>query len=260
MKKVAVLCLVMALLLAGCGNEEEKNKVEVSEVTAQPTDTETQQKIYFEKKVNLGFEKETTIQLSADENAVSGKKLWMDDNCVDLTEKEELQDESCNHVKVLTNDFDDDGVQEILVLFYGGASGTFQQFCMVKYENEDWHIVDETFSQLESSSVKIQKQTDRKIKLSVTNTAFEKVIELPKKTKIKNEEDIHIECRLFQLSGNKIIVGLRLLADSENGELLGDIRQEICFDSATQKLKMSKIEYLSKARAKKEKYETLSVQ
>jgi uncharacterized lipoprotein YehR (DUF1307 family) len=36
--------------------------------------------------------------------------------------------------------------------------------------------------------------------------------------------------------------------------------EEKNFDSATQKLKMSKIEYLSKARAKKEKYETLSVQ
>ncbi len=156
---------------------------------------------------------------------------------------------------MLTNDFDNDGIQEILLLFYGGAGGTFQQFCLLKYENKVWNIVDEDFLLPDSSLVKIKKQAKGKIKIELTNTAFEKVIDLPQNTNIRNESDIHIACRLFKLSGTKIILGLRLLNQGDDGDLLGDIRQEIYFDSVSRKLKLSKTEYLSKGKAKREKYE-----
>ncbi len=259
MKKMAILGIGIVLLLTGCnyhgGNGAGVNKVEESKTVKQSAVTQMKQQIYFEKKVKIGLGKASTIQLAADENAVSGKKLLINGNAVDLSKKSELQNENCNHVKLLTNDFDNDGIQEILLLFYGGAGGTFQQFCLLKYGNKVWNIVDEDFLLPDSSLVKIKKQAKGKIKIELTNTAFEKVIDLPQNTNIRNESDIHIACRLFKLSGTKIILGLRLLNQGDDGDLLGDIRQEIYFDSVSQKLKLSKTEYLSKGKAKREKYE-----
>lgn len=263
MKKIMVLWVGVVLLLAGCNHADQKvegskaveNRVATKSAVSQSSETEKDQQIYIEKKINLGLGEESTIQLVADEDAVSGKKLLINGTVVDLTAKSELQDEGCNHVKLLTNDFDQDGVQEILVLFYGGAGGSFQQFCMLKYQNKDWNIVDEDFTPLDSSFVKIKKQTNSTLKLEVTNASFEKKIDLPKNTNIKDESDIHIECRLFQLSGTKIILGLRLLDQSDDGNVLGDIRQEIRFDPASQKLELTKTKYLSKDQLKGEEYE-----
>ena len=123
---------------------------------------------------------------------------------------------------------------------------------MLKYKNGVWNTVDENFSPLDSSCVRIKKQANRKIKIEVTNTAFEKVIALPHNMDIRNESDIHVDCRLFKLSGTKIILGLRL---SNQGDVLGDIRQEVCFDPISQKLTLSKTEYLPQDRVKREKYE-----
>ena len=82
MKRI-VLWIGIALLLVGCnymGNREEenraeKNRAEENRVVTQSAVTQKKQQIYCEKKVDLGLGEESTIQLTADEDAVSGKKL-----------------------------------------------------------------------------------------------------------------------------------------------------------------------------------------
>ena len=71
-----------------------------------------------------------------------GKKdiLKIDEESISLSDEKDLYF-NFNFCKLKAKDFDADGIKEILVLFYGGASGTFQDFCMVKYDGVKWMSV-----------------------------------------------------------------------------------------------------------------------
>ena len=143
MKKMVVLGVCVCVFATGCQGVEKESQnggnVTGQETqkpeTSKPEASDKKAEVYYETKVDLGQKTASDIRLTAESDAVSGKKFYVDGEEIDLSAKENLKTENCQHVNVFTEDIDQDGTKDIIVAFYGGAGGTFQQFCMMKR----WH-------------------------------------------------------------------------------------------------------------------------
>ena len=86
----------------------------------------------------MGFQNKTAVKLES--NDEKNLLLKIDEESINLSEEKDLYF-NFDFCKLKAKDFDADGIKEILVLFYGGAGGTFQDFCMVKYDGVKWKSV-----------------------------------------------------------------------------------------------------------------------
>lgn len=258
MKKTVVLGVCVCVLATGCrgvekesqsgktvtGQEIQKSETHKSE-TPKPEASDKKAEVYYEKKVDLGQKTASDIRLTAESDAVSGKKFYVDGEEIDLSAKENLKTENCQHVNVFTEDIDQDGTKEIIVAFYGGAGGTFQQFCMMKKIDKKWKVVEGEGTPLDSSLIQIEKKTFQKIMVKVTNCDFEKEISLSEKDKIEDVSDIHTEGDLFNVTKEGIVIDTLLLNQAKEGKELGKIEQKICYDEKTKQLKITETKFVS---------------
>lgn len=238
MKKAIVLGICICVLATGCQNAETGSE---KEITKTEQDNK-EQKVYLEKGADLGLNKQSSIRLVAESDGMSGKKLYVDNEEIDLTQKIDSQ-ENCQHVQVFTQDIDKDGRKEIVTAFYGGAGGTVQQFCMLKYFDGEWKIVEEKEAPLDSSVIEIEKKSSKKVVIKVTNSDFEQEIFLADKDKIRDVSDVHIEARSLEVSKTGISVSAVLINQAHEGKLLGNIQQKLCYDSKTKKLKIKETKF-----------------
>lgn len=258
MKKTVVLGVCICVLATGCqgvekelqsgktvtGQKIQKSETQKSE-TPKPEPSDKKGEVYYEKKVDLGQKTTADIRLTAESDAVSGKKFYVDGEEIDLSAKENLKTENCQHVNVFTEDIDQDGTKEIIVAFYGGAGGTFQQFCMMKKIDKKWKAVEGEDAPLDSSLIQIEKKTSQKIMVKVTNCDFEKEISLSEKDKIEDVSDIHTEGDLFNVTKEGIVIDTLLLNQAQEGKELGKIEQKICYDEKTKQLKITETKFVS---------------
>ena len=245
MKKAMVLGICICVLATGCQNAgqglEQKAAKSVQE-TQQSEKDNKEPKVYLEKGADLGLNKQSSIRLVAESDGMSGKKLYVDNEEIDLTQTIDPQ-ENCEHVQVFTQDLDKDGRKEIVTAFYGGAGGTVQQFCMLKYFDGEWKIVEESEAPLDSSVIEIEKKSSKKVVIKVTNSDFEQEIFSADKDKIRDVSDVHIEARSLEVSETGISVSALLINQAQEGKLLGNIQQKLCYDSKTKKLKIKETKF-----------------
>lgn len=137
MKKL-IIGAICIILLTGCGSEKNVKQQDTKQVEQQVENNANLQKTYQEKEFDLGFQNKTAVKLESNDE----KKLFLkiDEESINLSEEKDLYF-NFNFCKLKAKDLDADGIKEILVLFYGGASGTFQDFCMVKYNGMKWMSV-----------------------------------------------------------------------------------------------------------------------
>ena len=253
MKKIMVLGVCVCVLATGCRGVEKElqsgktvtgQEIQKSE-TPKPEPSDKKGEVYYEKKVDLGQKTTADIRLTAESDAVSGKKFYVDGEEINLSAKENLKTENCQHVNVFTEDIDQDGTKEIIVAFYGGAGGTFQQFCMMKKIDKKWKAVEGEDAPLDSSLIQIEKKTSQKIMVKVTNCDFEKEISLSEKDKIEDVSDIHTEGDLFNVTKEGIVIDTLLLNQAKEGKELGKIEQKICYDEKTKQLKITETKFIS---------------
>ena len=258
MKKMIVLGACVCVFATGCqgvekelqnggnvtGQETQKPETQKPE-TPKPEASDKKAEVYYETKIDLGQKTASDIRLTAESDAVSGKKFYVDGEEIDLSAKENLKTENCQHVNVFTEDIDQDGTKEIIVAFYGGAGGTFQQFCMMKKIDKKWKLVEGEDTPLEASLIQIEKKSSQKIMVKVTNCDFEKEISLSEKDKIEDVSDIHIEGDLFNVTKEGIVIDTLLLNPAQEAKELGKIAQKICYDEKTNKLKITETKLVS---------------
>lgn len=137
MKKL-IIGAICIILLTGCGSEKNVKQQDTKQVEQQVENNANLQKTYQEKEFDLGFQNKTAVKLES--NDEKNLFLKIDEESINLSEEKDLYF-NFNFCKLKAKDLDADGIKEILVLFYGGASGTFQDFCMVKYDGVKWMSV-----------------------------------------------------------------------------------------------------------------------
>ena len=134
----AMTVLMAATLCVGCGSEKNVKQQDTKQVEQQVENNANLQKTYQEKEFDLGFQNKTAVKLES--NDEKNLFLKIDEESINLSEEKDLYF-NFNFCKLKAKDLDADGIKEILVLFYGGAGGTFQDFCMVKYDGVKWKSV-----------------------------------------------------------------------------------------------------------------------
>ena len=130
-KRYLVLMVSILVLLFGCGG---RNHLTETKNTYPPEKTDIAKEIYWEKKEDLGFQKTSTVHLESNKDN-SGLKIVIDGYPVSLENEKELTYQNFDFTKMIKKDFDEDGIMEIVILFYGR---TFENFRVIKYDGKTW--------------------------------------------------------------------------------------------------------------------------
>ena len=255
MKKVfVILSISIMLLMSGC---EEKENINESNNTTSEEQSETMKEIYWKRVENLGMQKSSTIQLESNTDR-SGLKLVIDEYQVNLENEKEIMNENYNFTKMIKNDFDKDGIMEIILLFFGGSGGTYQDFRMIKFNGEKWEVVSMDLDDVNRTSfVKVKALKNNFVQIDVENTDYEEIVKLSKNKYLAKEGEqaiIGVSYRFFELYDNEIIVADRLYIKSV-GNAFGDVRQRIRLDEKGTKLILGETSYIPIKEAQKRSYE-----
>lgn len=252
----------MGLVAVGCGKQE--NGSEQATLTAEAAVQETvsddagddgknepadksEKETYWERTEDLGLPKESDVRLQSN-SGHSGLKMIID-SC-----EMELQDEGIlcfnyNFTKMRTKDLDGDGVKEIVLLFYGGASGTFQNFRVIKYDGQKWAVVPmEWDGWKDDSFVDVKALKNCSVKISVPKTGYDKTVKLPENEYLKKEGEqaaVGVGYRLFKWSDRGIEVSEQLYANNV-GDTFGEVRQNIRWNEDGTRLVLGKTSYRQK--------------
>lgn len=266
-RKVFVLLLGIMLLLTACGdgdneiiNENQSSPVpessEVEKLTATETPSNEDIEVYWTKTENLGLPTENSLQLESNADG-SGLTLIVDDDKVSLEEKDTLHNDY-NMTKMLKKDFDDDGIMEIIILFYGGAGGSFQNFRMIKYDGQKWNVIPMDWDgEKDDSFVDVKALKDGSVQIDVAKTGYNKTITLHNNKYLEKEGEnanIGVGCQFFETMDNYIVAAYELYADNV-GDAFGHVRQQIRLNQDGTRLILGKSSYMSIKKAKKRAYE-----
>lgn len=251
-KSYIILMFCIMLSLFGCGKVEDIGK-DKNAVSSEQSGSKKE--IYWERTENLGLQKESVIRLES-MNDNSGASLVIDDFSVSLGNEKGITNENYKFTKMLKQDFDKDGIMEIVLLFFGGSSGTFQNFRVIKFDKDKWEIIPIGFDDVEDSAlVTVKALKGNQVQISVKDTGYSETIKLSKKKyPVEGEETMGVGYRFFELQGDDIVVAYRLYIDNV-GNSFGDVRQKIQFDRQRVKLTLGKTSYLPIEEAKKRPYE-----
>lgn len=250
---VLVMLLLMGSVMTGCGKTETINDHGAAAPSEEPG---SGKEVYWEKTEDLGLQKKSTIRLeSGTEDAPL--KMVIDEEAVDVVQGQEgIRYENPAYTRMLKKDFDGDGIMEIVLLFFGGAGGTYQDFRMIKNDGKRWNIVPAGFDLGDSEpSVRLKELKNNSLQIDVEKTGYKKIVRLPAdKTKEKNKVVFGIGYHFFELQEDEIIVAYRIYVDCV-GDGIGDVRQSIRFDKDSGKLVLGETDYMTIEKAEKRKYE-----
>lgn len=255
MKKVCAAILLFGVILSvvACGEPEHTGDSETTDLAKQP---EIKKEVYWEKTEDLGLEEKSTVRLESGAEH-QGLEIVIDEEAVSLEGEEGIRYENPNFTKMIKKDFDKDGVMEIILLFFGGSGGIYQNFRMIRSNGENWEMVPMDFNDEEMESfVKVKASQNNSVQIDVEKTGYRKTVPLPDKYQKKEKEDkvFGIGYRFFEVQGEDIIVACRLYADKV-GEGIGDVRQKIGLDETGTKLILGETSYMPIEKAQKRAYE-----
>lgn len=253
-KSYITLIFGIILLLFGCGEipstDQDQNRI-LSE------QSEDKKEIYWERTEDLGLAKKSVIQLESKKDG-SNPALVIDGYPVSLKNENEVTYENYNFTKIIKNDFDNDGITEVILLFFGGSGGTYQNFKVIKYDNRKWDIVHMDLPDMEDTSfVNAKALKNNSVRLDVEKTGYRNIIKIPMKKYIEEKEKLEtvgVGYRFFELQKDNIVVAYRLYINNV-GNSFGDVRQELRFDESGKKLIFGKTDYMSIEQAEKRPYE-----
>ncbi len=205
------------------------------------------------KKEDLGFQKTSIVHLESNKDN-SGLKIVIDGYPVSLENEKELKYQNFNFTEMIKKDFDEDGIMEIVILFYGRS---FENFRVIKYDGKTWGIVN--MGQVEdmwSNFIEVKALKSSSVKIDVKKTGYKKTVKLPNNKYLKREGEKAISgtgYRFFELQDNDIIVVHQLYLNNV-GDAFGQVRQKIHLDEKGTKLIMGETSYMSQKAAKRRKY------
>lgn len=253
-KRHFVLMISILVLLFGCG---ERNTSTETKNTYPSEKTDIAKEIYWEEKADLGVQKTSIVHLESNEDN-SGLKIIIDGCPVSLEKEKDLTCENYNLTKMIKKDLDKDGIMEIVLLFYGGSSGTFQNFRVIKFDGETWGMVN--MGQVEdmwSNFVEVKALKNSSVKIEVKKTGYKNTVKLPDNKYLKREGEKSISgtgyC-FFELQDNDIVVVHQLYLNNV-GDAFGQVRQKIHLDEKGTELILGETSYMSQKDAKGRKYE-----
>lgn len=247
-KRYLVLMVSILVLLFGCGG---RNHLTETKNTYPPEKTDIAKEIYWEKKEDLGFQKTSIVHLESNKDN-SGLKIVIDGYPVSLENEKELKYQNFNFTEMIKKDFDEDGIMEIVILFYGRS---FENFRVIKYDGKTWGMVN--MGQVEdmwSNFIEVKALKNSSVKINVKKTGYKKTVKLPNNKYLKGEKAISgTGYRFFELQDNDIIVVYQLYLNRV-GDAFGQVRQKIHLDEKGTKLIMGETSYMSQKAAKRRKY------
>lgn len=247
-KRYLVLMVSILVLLFGCGG---RNHLTETKNTYPPEKTDIAKEIYWEKKEDLGFQKTSIVHLESNKDN-SGLKIVIDGYPVSLENEKELKYQNFNFTEMIKKDFDEDGIMEIVILFYGRS---FENFRVIKYDGKTWGMVN--MGQVEdmwSNFIEVKALKNSSVKINVKKTGYKKTVKLPNNKYLKGEKAISgTGYRFFELQDNDIIVVHQLYLNRV-GDAFGQVRQKIHLDEKGTKLIMGETSYMSQKAAKRRKY------
>lgn len=249
-KRYLVLMVSILVLLFGCGG---RNHLTETKNTYPPEKTDIANEIYWEKKEDLGFQKTSIVHLESNKDN-SGLKIVIDGYPVSLENEKELKYQNFNFTEMIKKDFDEDGIMEIVILFYGRS---FENFRVIKYDGKTWGMVN--MGQVEdmwSNFIEVKALKNSSVKIDVKKTGYKKKVKLPNNKYLKREGEKAISgtgYRFFELQDNDIIVVHQLYLNNV-GDAFGQVRQKIHLDEKGTELIMGETSYMSQKDAKRSKY------
>lgn len=253
-KSYIILVFGIILLLFGCG---KASSTDGDENAVSSEQLEGTKEIYWERAEDLGLAKKSVIRLESKKDG-SNLTIVIDGYPVSLKDEKEVTNENYNFTKMIKNDFDKDGIMEVVLLFFGGSGGTFQNFRMIKYDNQKWDIVHMDLTGLtDTSFVNVKALKNNFVKIYVEKTGYNNTIKIPKKKYMAKGGKLAIVgagYKLFELQEDKMVVAYRLYINNL-GDSLGDVRQKIQFDKSRKKLIFGETSYMSIKKAAKRPYE-----
>lgn len=175
------------------------------------------------KKEDLGFQKTSIVHLESNKDN-SGLKIVIDGYPVSLENEKELKYQNFNFTEMIKKDFDEDGIMEIVILFYGRS---FENFSVIKYDGKTWGMVN--MGQVEdmwSNFIEVKALKNSSVKIDVKKTGYKKTVKLPNKKYLKREGEKAISgtgYRFFELQDNDIIVVHQLYLNNV-GDAFGQVR------------------------------------
>lgn len=205
------------------------------------------------KKEDLGFQKTSIVHLESNKDN-SGLKIVIDGYPVSLENEKELKYQNFNFTEMIKKDFDEDGIMEIVILFYGRS---FENFRVIKYDGKTWGMVN--MGQVEdmwSNFIEVKALKNSSVKIDVKKTGYKKTVKLPNNKYLKREGEKAISgtgYRFFELQDNDIIVVHQLYLNNV-GDAFGQVRQKIHLDEKGTELIMGETSYMSQKAAKRRKY------
>mgnify|MGYP001059892067 FL=1 len=250
-KRYLVLMVSILVLLFGCGR---RNDLTETKNTARPEKTDIAKEIYWEKKEDLGFQKTSIVHLESNKDN-SGLKIVIDGYPVSLENEKELKYQNFNFTKLIKKDFDEDGIMEIVILFYGRS---FENFRVIKYDGKTWGMVN--MGQAEdmwSNFVEVKALKNSSVKIEVKKTGYKNTVKLPNNKYLKREGEKAVSgtgYHFFELQDNDIIVVHQLYLNNV-GDAFGQVRQKIYLDEKGTELVLGETSYMSQKDAKGKKYE-----
>lgn len=252
MVALALIFLVGLVCLTDVNAETARQKSDTGQQSGDTTRSGSQniskeigemKEIYWEQTEDLGFAEESSIKLESDADH-TGLRLAIDESSLSLEGEKELINE--NHIKMVYKDFDQDGIMEIVLLSFGGSSGTFQNFRVVKYNGEKWELLPMEFAYPDDMFVEVEVQKDASLQVDVEETGYHKVINLPGNEYLAKEGKraaVGVGYHFIEIEDESITVAYRLYVNNV-GDAVGDIRQKICFDEKYKKLILGETGYM----------------
>ena len=184
----------------------------------------------------------------------TGLKIVIDGYPVSLENEKELKYQNFNFTEMIKKDFDEDGIMEIVILFYGRS---FENFRVIKYDGKTWGMVN--MGQIEdtwSNFVEVKALKNSSVKIEVKKTGYKTTVKLPNNKYLKREGEKAISgtgYHFFELQDNDIIVVHQLYLNNV-GDAFGQVRQKIHLDEKGTELIMGETSYMSQKAAKRRKY------
>lgn len=219
--------------------------------------TENTKEIYWEKTENLGLPNKSIVRLESNPDN-SDLRIVIDENSVNLESEEEKTYENYNFTKIIKSDFDKDGIMEIVLLFFGGSSGTYQDFRVIKFNGKTWEVIHRDFENRDDTPfVNVKALGNNCIQIDVEKTGYNKIVKLPKNKYLTEEgekAEVGTGYRFFELQDDNIIVAYRVYVKNV-GNGIGDVRQKIEFDENSGKLVLGETSYMAIKEAQERAYE-----
>lgn len=252
-KRYFVLMVSILVLLSGCGGRIHSTEIKNTHLSEK---TDIAKEIYWEEKADLGFQTTSIVHLESNKDN-SGLKIVIDGYPVSLENEKELKCQNFNFTKMIKKDFDKDGIMEIVLLFYGGTSGNFLNFRVIKYDEKTWGMVNMGQVDMWSNFVEVKALKNSSVKIEVKKTGYKNTVKLPNNKYLKREGEKAISgtgyC-FFELQDNDIIVVHQLYLNNV-GDAFGQVRQKIHLDEKGTELMLGETSYMSQKDAKGRKYE-----